>query len=57
MFFCLAINLADLNDLKKNIKQADTLTKHMNVNEKSDTVKKLLNEYGAKRNITIKLKK
>ena len=57
VFFCLAVNLLELNDLEIILKEADEQTVNMNLNDKSDFMKKALNECGEKRNIELKLRR
>ena len=56
VFFCLAVNLLELNDLKIILNDADILTESMGLNEKSDYMKQLLDDCGNKRNIELKLR-
>ncbi|WP_458453996.1 DUF3795 domain-containing protein [Methanobrevibacter sp.] len=56
VFFCLAVNLMEVDDLKRILDEADGLTKNMNLDEKSSFMKDSLNECAQKRNITLKLR-
>lgn len=56
VFFCLAVNLMDVDDLKKVLDEADKSTKNMNLAEKSDFMKDALNECAGMRNISLKLR-
>ncbi len=56
VFFCLAVNLMDVDDLKDVLNEADKSTKDMNLVEKSDFMKDALNERAGMRNITLKLR-
>ena len=53
VFFCLAVNLMDIDDLNNVLKQANALT----VNEKSDSVKQMLIDSASKKGIVLKLRK
>lgn len=57
VFFCLAVNLLEIDDLKYVLKQADEMTVEMDISEKSDCLKKLLNDCASKRGLTLKLRK
>mgnify|MGYP003299838291 FL=1 len=57
VFFCLAVNLLELDDLEIILKEADEQTVNMNLNDKSDFMKKALNECGERRNIELKLRR
>lgn len=56
VFFCLAVNLLDFNDLKNILSGAEKLTQNMSLNDKSDLIIQLLNDCGEKRNIVLKLR-
>lgn len=56
VFFCLAVNLMEIEDLKNVLNIADKLTQNMALKEKSDFVKELLKEYASKKNISLKLR-
>ncbi|WP_407453001.1 DUF3795 domain-containing protein [Methanobrevibacter sp.] len=56
VFFCLAVNLMEVNDLNKIVNEADELTKNMNLDEKSSFMKDALNNWAVKRNISLKLR-
>ena len=53
VFFCLAVNLMDVNDLNIVLNQASKLTG----NDKSDVVKQILIDSASKRGIVLKLRK
>lgn len=57
MFFCLAVNLMDVDDLKEVLDETDKSTKDMNLAEKSDFMKDALNECAKMRNISLKLRR
>lgn len=57
VFFCLAVNLMEIDDLNNVLKQADEICGNMNLSEKSDSTKRLLNDCASKRGITLKLRK
>ena len=57
VFFCLAVNLLEVNDLKTALNQGDELTKDMDLSRKSDLMKDLLNDIAEKRNIVLKLRR
>ena len=56
VFFCLAVNLLELDDLNAVLNNADWASKDMSLNEKSDYMKRLLLKCGQKRNIELKLR-
>lgn len=56
VFFCLAVNLMDVDDLKKLLDEADKTTKDMNLAEKSTFMKDALNEFAKMRDISLKLR-
>ena len=56
VFFCLAVNLMEINDLNGVLKQADNLSENMSFSEKLNCVKRLLNDCASKRGITLKLR-
>lgn len=56
VFFCLAVNLMDINDLNKILKKADKISENMNISEKSDSVKSLLIDCASKRGISLILR-
>ena len=56
VFFYLAVNLMDVDDLKEVLDEADKSTKNMNPAEKSDFMKNALNEC-AEMNISLKLRR
>ncbi|MBR6024786.1 MAG: DUF3795 domain-containing protein [Methanobrevibacter sp.] len=55
IFFCLAVNLLEVDDLKQILKKSDESTKDMDLKQKSDYIKHELDELGKKRNIILKL--
>lgn len=57
VFFALAVNLLELDDLKKVLKECDESTINMNLDEKSQFIKEKLIHCGEKRNIELKLRK
>ncbi|MBE6495669.1 MAG: DUF3795 domain-containing protein [Methanobrevibacter thaueri] len=57
VFFCMTVNLLDLEDLKIIIEKADGSTAEMELDDKSDYMKSLLIECGQKRNIELKLRR
>lgn len=57
VFFCLAVNLLDLEDLKIILEKADESSGKMGLDEKSDYMKSLLVECGQKRNIELILRR
>lgn len=56
VFFCLAVNLMEVDDLKEVLNESDKSTKDMNPAEKSDFMKDALNECAERRNISLKLR-
>lgn len=56
VFFCLAVNLMEVDDLKEVLDEASELTENMNLAEKSSFMKDALNECAKKRNIILKLR-
>lgn len=56
-FFCLAVNLLEVDDLNAVLNQSDELTEGMDLFDKSDSMKGLLNDIAEKRNIVLKLRK
>ncbi|MDD6048733.1 MAG: hypothetical protein PUB95_04705 [Methanobrevibacter ruminantium] len=56
-FFCLAVNLLEVDDLNVVLNQSDELTEGMDLSDKSDSMKGLLNDIAEKRNIVLKLRK
>ncbi|MCI5736582.1 MAG: hypothetical protein MR277_01045 [Methanobrevibacter ruminantium] len=56
-FFCLAVNLLEVDDLNAVLNQSDELTEGMDLSDKSDSMKGLLNDIAEKRNIVLKLRK
>lgn len=57
VFFCLAVNLMEIDDLRQVLVHLDDSTKGFNSSEKSDFAKKLLIDSAKKKNITLKLRK
>ena len=57
VFFALAVNLLELDDLKKVLKECDESTINMDLDEKSQFIKEKLIHCGEKRNIELKLRK
>ena len=57
VFFCLAVNLLEVNDLNAVLNQANELTENMDLSDKSDLMKELLNDIAEKRNIVLKLRR
>lgn len=57
VFFCLAVNLMDADDLKEVLDEADKSTKDMNLAKKSSFMKDALNECAEMRNISLKLRR
>lgn len=57
VFFCLAVNLLDLEDLRTIMEMADESTREMGLDDKSDYMKQLLIECGQKRNIELILRR
>lgn len=56
VFFCLAVNLMDIDDLNDVLDKSDELTKDLDLNEKSDFIKQMLIECAENRNISLKLR-
>ena len=56
VFFCLAVNLLNVDDLNILLKESDELTSNMSLDEKSLFMKKKLISHGEKRNIELKLR-
>lgn len=57
VFFCLAVNLMDVDDLREVLDEADKSTRDMNLTEKSDFMKDALNECAGMRNISLNLRR
>ena len=57
VFFALAVNLLELDDLNNVLKECDESTINMNLDEKSLFIKEKLIHCGEKRNIELKLRK
>lgn len=55
IFFCLAVNLLEVDALKQILKDCDESTKDMDLKERSDYIKHELYEFAKKRNIILKL--
>ena len=56
IFFCLAVNLMEIDDLNEVLKQADNLCENISFSERLTCVKRLLNDCASKRGITLKLR-
>lgn len=56
VFFCLAVNLLEVDDLIKVMDECDELTVNMSLDEKSSFMKEKLIECGEKRNIKLELR-
>ncbi len=56
VFFCLAVNMLDVEDLNAVMVQADTETKGLDIGEKGDTAEKLLRNCGRERGIPLFLR-
>lgn len=56
VFFCLAVNLLELEDLNSILSEVDMRSEKMSLNDKSDYMKMLLLDCGRKRNIELKLR-
>jgi len=56
-FFCIAVNLLELEDIKNVMKQIEeeTKSKEINIKEKSKTAASLFETMAEKRNITLEL--
>lgn len=57
VFFCLAVNLLEVDDLNDALGQADELTRDMDLADKSDLMKDILNDIAEKRDIALKLRR
>lgn len=56
VFYCMAVNLMDIDDLRAILIYADSVTGGMSLSEKSDLLKKMLNDCAFKRGIELKLR-
>lgn len=56
VFFCLAVNLMEVDDLKKVVSYADESTENMTLNEKSSFMINALNNCAKKKNIELNLR-
>lgn len=56
VFFCLAVNLMDIDDLNTVIDKSDELSENMDLTSKSDLIKELLMDCATKRGIELKLR-
>lgn len=57
IFFCLAVNLLEVDDLNSLVKETNELTLNMDLDEKSLFMKEKLIECGEKRNIKLELRR
>ncbi len=57
VFFCLAVNLMELNDLYTAIEEADSSARKMPLSEKAALVKQMLITAAKKKNITLELRR
>lgn len=57
VFFCLAVNLMELNDLYTVIEEADSSARKMPLSEKAALVKQMLITAAKKKNITLELRR
>ena len=57
VFFCLAVNLMERDDLYAVLESADRETVNMTVTEKSDLIKQKLNTSAEKKGITLRLRR
>lgn len=56
VFFCLAVNLMEVSDLKELLNNVENSTKDMSLDEKSSFMKDALNHCAKERNIVLKLR-
>lgn len=56
VFFCLAVNLMEVDDLKKVVNEADKSTENMTLDEKTSFIRDALNNCAENRNILLKLR-
>jgi hypothetical protein len=56
-FYCLAVNLLDLQDIKIIMKKIDDVEPDLPLKEKTATVTRFFNEMAEKRGISLKLRK
>ena len=57
VFFCLAVNLLEVDDLNSLVKETNELTLNMDLDEKTLFMKEKLIECGEKRNIKLELRR
>lgn len=55
IFFCLAVNLLEVDDLKLILEKSDDSTQDMTLNERSDFIKNKLYDFAKKMNISLEL--
>ena len=55
IFFCLAVNLLEVDDLKLILGESDESTQDMTLNERSDFIKNKLCDFAKKMNISLEL--
>ena len=55
IFFCLAVNLLEVDDLKLILGESDESTQDMTLNERSDFIKNKLYDFAKKMNISLEL--
>lgn len=57
VFFCLAANLMEIDDLRAVLEEADSSTKEMPLREKAEYIKQKLIESAEKKDITLRLRR
>jgi phosphoglycerate dehydrogenase-like enzyme len=57
VFFCLAVNLMELDDLYAVLAEADSVTIEMPLSEKAAIMKQMLIDAAKKKNITLELRR
>lgn len=57
VFFCLAVNLMELDDLYSILAEADSVTIEMPLSEKAAIMKQMLIAAAKKKNITLELRR
>ena len=57
IFFCLAVNLMDIDDLNSVIDDANNFDEDMGLNDKSDLIKQMLTDLASRRGIALMLRK
>ena len=57
VFFCLAVNLMELDDLYSILAEADSVTIEMPLSEKAAIMKQMLSAAAKKKNITLELRR